>query len=268
MSLLKVHSQQEGAFAEESIIDVKNFKVFFNDLQVLKNINLSFPQNSITCIIGPSGGGKSTLLRSLNRINDEVEGFSCQGELILENENVYDKKHKPEDLRAKVGMVFQRPCVFPKSIAENVLFGLSFQKKLSRQERAIIVEESLRAVGLWSETSHRLKSSATSLSIGQQQRLCIARTITVKPKVLLLDEPTSSLDPVSALAIEKLMLELKKEYSIIFVTHNIQQASRIADNIVFLCDGKVIEAGPKSQMFENPSNEKTRSYLNSEFCDC
>ena len=253
---------------QKEIIEFKNFQVWINENHILNNIDLSIPKNEITCIIGPSGSGKSTLIRSINRINDEVPGINTQGEIFFNGYSINEKNADVAQLRSQIGMVFQKPCIFPKSIKENVLFGIQHLKKISKLEKLQIVEENLKAVSLWKEVAHRLNDKAISLSIGQQQRLCIARTLAIKPEVILLDEPTSSLDPVSTRAIEDMMLKLKEEYTIIFVTHNIKQAKRIADNLVFICDGKLIEQGPTSKMISCPTNPQTRAYLTDEFCDC
>lgn len=258
---------------EGPVIEIGNFNVWFNDIHILRDLNVRFRENQITCIIGPSGSGKSTLIRSINRINDDIEGFAYKGEIILNNghisvQNIYHNGTDVNFLRTQVGMVFQKPCVFPKSIYENVLFGIKYLKKLSRQEKQQIVEENLKAVSLWKEVSNRLHDKAATLSIGQQQRLCIARTLAVKPSVILLDEPTSSLDPISTYAIENLMLQLKRQYTIIFVTHNIVQAKRIADYIVFICEGRIIEHGTKEKLFSNPDEQQTVDYLSNEYCEC
>lgn len=265
-SQLKViHS---AAKQSQSIVEALEFNVWINDAHILDNIDLSIPENEITCIIGPSGSGKSTLVRSINRINDEIEGIIIQGSINFKSQNIYSTDRDTALLRSKIGMVFQKPCVFPKSISENVLFGIQRHKKLSKTERLEVVEENLKSVSLWKEVSHRLHAPAASLSIGQKQRLCIARTLAVKPEIILMDEPTSSLDPVSARAIEETILKLKEDYTIVFVTHNIQQAERIADHLVFLCDGKIIEQGPVNRLFQNPEKTQTREYLKNEFCDC
>ncbi len=248
-------------------VEVRDFAAWYGHNPVLKNINVQFNQHQIHCIVGPSGSGKSTLIRSINRINDDTAQFRRQGDILFQGESVH--KFKPvTELRRQIGLVFQKPCVFPKSIAENVLFGLQFDRTLSRWQRRQIVEEKLTAVSLWPEVCHRLEQMADCLSIGQQQRLCIARTLALNPRVLLLDEPTSSLDPSSTRVIEDLMLQLKDRYTIIFVTHNILQARRIADHLVFLCDGQVIEQGEKERLFKNPAKKQTWDYLNNEYCKC
>lgn len=265
-SLKIIHPKPKATL--DSVLQMSEFNVWINKIHILNDINLSIIENNITCIVGPSGSGKSTLVRSLNRINDDIDGIHIQGNVRFLNQDVYSNNQDTALLRSKIGMVFQKPCVFPKSIAENVLFGIQQQKKLSKTERLEIVEENLKIVSLWKEVVHRLDDSATTLSIGQQQRLCIARTLAVKPEIILMDEPTSSLDPVSTRAIEETILKLREKYTLVFVTHNIQQAERIADQLVFLCDGKIIEQGSVHQLFQNPENPKTKEYLTNEFCDC
>ncbi|MCR4289345.1 MAG: phosphate ABC transporter ATP-binding protein [Candidatus Scalindua sp.] len=264
--------EQELEEPENILVEIKNFNVWFNDFHVLKDICVRFREKSINCIIGPSGSGKSTLIRSVNRINDDIDGFIHHGDVhfngYTRGRSIYHKDIDVNNLRTKVGMVFQKPCVFPKSIYENTLLGVKYLKKHSKQEKLQIVEENLNAVSLWKEVSSRLHEKATTLSIGQQQRLCIARTLAVKPTVILLDEPTSSLDPVSTYAIEKLMLQLKEQYTIIFITHNIVQAKRIADYLVFMCEGQVIEEGTKEKLFSNPDKQQTKDYLSNEYCEC
>ncbi len=258
--------------AKNILVEINGFNAWFNDFHVLKDVCIGFREKRINCIIGPSGSGKSTLIRSINRINDDVDGFLYQGDIHFNGDihgrSIYHKDVDVNRLRTKVGMVFQKPCVFPKSIYENALFGVKHLKKLSKHEKFQIVEENLNAVSLWKEVSNRLHEKATTLSIGQQQRLCIARTLAVKPTVILLDEPTSSLDPVSTYAIEKLMLQLKEYYTIVFITHNIVQAKRIADYLVFMCEGQVIEEGTKEKLFSNPDKQQTRDYLSNEYCEC
>ncbi len=269
MIIMDEISKESKVMVEKKIaIQAKEFNVWFDQAHVLDNISLKFFSNQINCIVGPSGSGKSTLIRSINRINDDQKGLNTKGILEFEGSNIYSSSLDVPNLRTDIGMVFQKPCVFPKSIAENVLFGIQQHRKLGKQEKLELVEKYLKAVMLWKEVSHRLDDNAASLSIGQQQRLCIARALAIQPKVLLLDEPTSSLDPVSTQAIEQLMLNLKKDYTIVFVTHNIPQAQRIADELIFLCEGKVIEQGSGPELFSNPSHPQTRSYLSSEICDC
>lgn len=249
-------------------IEISGLDVWFSEMHVLRDINIRVLENKINCIVGPSGSGKSTLIRCINRMNDETAGFSLSGSVKVGGRNILHKNENVARLRTAVGMVFQKPCVFPKSIAENVLFGVQHLRKLSTQERMQLVETNLKAAALWQEVRHRLHDPASSLSIGQQQRLCIARSLAVGPEVILLDEPTSSLDPVSTRAIEDLMVSLKRDYTIVFVTHNIQQAHRIADQLIFMCNGEIIEQGPKEKLFRNPEREATRQYLGEEYCDC
>lgn len=264
LKIVDIESNSEQCHA----VSVNNFNTWFFDSHILSDVSVNFQKNKINCIIGPSGSGKSTLIRCINRINDGIEGFDSKGIIHFENRNIFDKSIDVTNLRKEIGMVFQKPCVFPKSISCNVLFGIQHIKKLSKIKKRQIVEEYLRVVSLWEEVLHRLNDHASSLSIGQQQRLAIARTLAVEPKVILLDEPTSSIDPISTRAIENLMLQLKEKYTIIFVTHNIKQAKRIADYLVFLCDGKIIEQGSKEKLFTCPESDQTKTYLNSEYCKC
>lgn len=260
---------QSGTLPETApAIAFCDFHVWFNEAHILRAIDVGLHEKRIHCIVGPSGSGKSTLIRSLNRMHDDVDGYRFKGDIHIQNENILGPSVNVVKLRKEMGMVFQKPCVFPMSIFENVLFGIAHLKKLSESEKMQIVEDNLKATFLWKEVSHRLHDRAVSLSLGQQQRLCIARTLAVKPNVLLLDEPTSSLDPVSSRAIEDLMLDLKANYTIVFVTHNIQQAQRIADHLIFMCQGRVIEQGSKQKLFSNPDQEQTLKYLNEEYCDC
>jgi len=253
--------------AEDIAITFDNFGAWFGDSCILSGLTFDVPARAITCIVGPSGSGKSTLLRSLNRINEDTPNFSTTGDLHVSGRSIVSGFSDVTELRRKVGMVFQRPCVFPCSIAENVLFGVR-EKRLSKIERREIVEDSLRAASLWQEVSTRLDENAISLSLGQQQRLCIARTLAMKPEVILLDEPTASVDPVSARAIEETIKTLSKSYTIIMVTHDLRQTRRVGNQVIFICDGKMIEAGPKAHMFSASANPKTKDYLNEEFCDC
>lgn len=251
-----------------AVIEADHFNLWFYEHHVLTDISVSLYQNKINCIVGPSGSGKSTLIRSINRINDGTEGMHFEGRIQFKGKNIYEKGLEVTDLRKEIGMVFQKPCIFPKSISQNVLFGIQHLGKLSKQERARLVENSLKAVSLWKEVCHRLNEKADTLSIGQQQRLCIARTLAVNPKVIVLDEPTSSLDPVSTRAIEGLMLKLKREYTFVFVTHDILQAKRVSDHLIFMCNGKIIEQGSKEKLFSDPDKEKTRDYLRDAYCEC
>ena len=256
-----------GQPEHQPAIRLENFQAWFGETCVVHDATLDFPKNKITCLVGPSGSGKSTLIRSLNRINDDLSDYTMKGRVLI-NDNCHHESFKDiTDLRSKVGMVFQRPCVFPCSIKDNVLFGVR-DKSLSKLDKAALVEESLKSAALWKEVSHRLNSPAHTLSLGQQQRLCIARTLAVKPEILLLDEPTASVDPASARALENVIKTLKENFTIIMVTHDIRQTKRIADHVVFLCEGEIIEAGPTGQMFSKSAKPKTRTYLSEEFCDC
>lgn len=256
-----------GADIAPPAIEVRNFSAAYGDVSVIKDISLTVPAKSVTCLLGPSGSGKSTLIRSLNRINDDVAGFSTHGDIHIDGACINTGFSDVTRLRAKAGMVFQTPCVFPGSIAANVLFGLK-GKKLSKIEKAQITEQALRAAALWKDVSGRLSAPASALSVGQQQRLCIARALAVTPDILLLDEPTASVDPVSAREIEALIKSLSEHYTIIMVTHDVRQAGRVADHAIFLCDGEIIEQGPRDHMFSKSALPKTRTYLLEEFCDC
>jgi len=253
---------------EHVALSTENFSVQIKNTLILNKINVTVKKNRINCIIGPSGAGKSTLIRSFNRINDEVDSLQIYGNIRFNGNDIYDNRMDVSELRSRIGMVFQKPAVFPVSIRENVLMGVRHHRKLSRLEELEIIEKNLKAVSLWKEVSHRLDKKAASLSVGQQQRLCIARTLAVEPEVILLDEPTSALDPVSSKSIEELMVQMKEDYSIVFVTHNIPQARRIADELIFICDGELIECGPKEQLFKTPEKEATKKYLREDLCDC
>ena len=243
---------------------VKNLDLWYNDFKALKNINLGMQENSITAFIGPSGCGKSTLLKSLNRMNDLVEGCRITGEVLLDGEDIYGNMDV-NLLRKRVGMVFQKPNPFPMSIYDNIAFGPRTHGIRSKARLDEIVEESLRDAAIWDETKDVLKKSALAMSGGQQQRLCIARALAVKPEVLLMDEPTSALDPISTSKIEDLALELKKKYTIIMVTHNMQQAVRISDYTAFFLLGEVIEYSETEKMFSTPQDKRTEDYITGRF---
>ncbi len=243
---------------------VKNLDLWYNDFKALKNINLGMQENSITAFIGPSGCGKSTLLKSLNRTNDLVEGCRITGEVLLDGEDIYGNMDV-NLLRRRVGMVFQKPNPFPMSIYDNIAFGPRTHGIRSKAKLDEIVEESLRDAAIWDETKDVLKKSALAMSGGQQQRLCIARALAVKPEVLLMDEPTSALDPISTSKIEDLALELKKKYTIIMVTHNMQQAVRISDYTAFFLLGEVIEYSETEKMFSTPQDKRTEDYITGRF---
>ncbi len=244
-------------------ISVKNLNFFYGKKHALKNISLDIYENKITALIGPSGCGKSTFLRCLNRMNDLIDDIKIEGEIKIDLHDIYDKKVDVVSVRKNIGMVFQRPNPFPKSIYENIAYTPrvhNLVKKNSQQEKEL-VESSLKQAGLFDEVKDMLNLPGTSLSGGQQQRLCIARAIAVKPKVILMDEPTSALDPISTEKIENLMLELKKDYTIIIVTHNMQQAARVADFTAFFHLGELIEYNKTSKIFVEPSSKKTEDYI-------
>lgn len=243
---------------------VNNLNLWYNDFKALKNINLKMQSNKITAFIGPSGCGKSTLLKTLNRMNDLVEGCRIEGEILLDKDNIY-KDMDVNLLRKRVGMVFQKPNPFPMSIYDNIAFGPRTHGIHSKAKLDEIVEESLKSAAIWDETKDVLKKSALAMSGGQQQRLCIARALAVKPEVLLMDEPTSALDPISTSKIEDLAAELKKKYTIIMVTHNMQQAVRISDYTAFFLLGEVIEFSKTDAMFSDPKDKRTEDYITGRF---
>ena len=243
---------------------IRNLELWYNDFKALKGIDMKIPEKEITAFIGPSGCGKSPLLKTLNRMNDLVEGCRISGEVLLDQDNIY-KGMDPSLLRKRVGMVFQKPNPFPMSIYDNIAFGPRTHGIRSRRELDQIVEESLRGAAIWDEVKDRLKKSALGLSGGQQQRLCIARALAVKPEVLLMDEPTSALDPISTSRIEDLAVELKKDYTIVMVTHNMQQAARISDKTAFFLLGEVVEFGETEQIFSLPKDSRTEEYITGRF---
>ena len=255
-----------GRFMSEKImLEARNVDVYYGEFQAIKDISMQIKENSVTAFIGPSGCGKSTFLRTLNRMNDYVEGFGLRGEIVINEEKIYRKDVQVEELRKEVGMVFQKPNPFPKSIFENVAYGLKIQgikDKAFIEERVIT---SLKQVALWDEVKDDLKKSALALSGGQQQRLCIARTLAVEPSVILMDEPTSALDPISTAKVEELLHELKKKYTIVIVTHNMQQAARVSDDTAFFYMGELIEFDKTDKIFTNPSKEKTENYITGRF---
>ena len=243
---------------------INNLNLYYGDFHGLKDVNLNLPSNEVTAFIGPSGCGKSTLLKTLNRMNDLVEGCKIQGEVLLDGENVYGDMDV-NNLRKRVGMVFQKPNPFPMSVYDNIAYGPRTHGIRSKAELDEIVETSLKNAAIWDELKDRLKKSALGLSGGQQQRLCIARALAVNPEVLLMDEPTSALDPISTSKIEDLALELKDRYTIIMVTHNMQQALRVSDNTAFFLLGEVIEYDKTEKLFSMPSNKKTEDYITGRF---
>lgn len=248
-----------------SKIDVSNMDLYYGDFHALKNINLSIDANEVTAFIGPSGCGKSTLLKSINRMNDLVPGCRITGEMLLGGENIYGGKMDVNGLRKRVGMVFQKPNPFPMSIYDNIAYGPRTHGVRSKAKLDDIVEQSLRQAAIWDEVKDRLKKSALGMSGGQQQRLCIARALAVQPEVLLMDEPTSALDPISTSKIEDLAVELKKDYTIVMVTHNMQQAARISDKTAFFLLGEVVEYGETEQIFSMPKDKRTEDYITGRF---
>jgi len=247
-----------------NIIETKDLCLYYADNKALKNINMSINKNEVTALIGPSGCGKSTFLRTLNRMNDLIEIVRITGEVLFEEKNIY-KDCDEIYLRKRIGMVFQRPNPFPMSIYDNIAYGPRIHGIKNKKILDEIVEKSLKGAALWDEAKDRLKSSALGMSGGQQQRLCIARTLAVSPEVILMDEPTSALDPISTGKMEELMDELKKKYTVIIVTHNMQQAGRIADKTAFFLNGEVIEYGKTEDIFYNPRDKRTEDYITGRF---
>ncbi len=245
-------------------INIKDVNLYYGNFHALKNINLDIEAGQITAFIGPSGCGKSTLLKSINRMNDLVEGCRIKGQFLLDGEDIYGKMDV-NVLRRRVGMVFQKPNPFPMSVYDNIAYGPRTHGIHSRQELDEIVERSLQRAAIWDELKDRLKKSALGLSGGQQQRLCIARALAVNPEVLLMDEPTSALDPISTSKIEELAMELREKYTIVMVTHNMQQAARISDRTAFFLLGEIIEYGETGQIFGMPKNKKTEEYITGRF---
>ncbi|MCP1339290.1 phosphate ABC transporter ATP-binding protein PstB [Idiomarina sp. M1R2S28] len=247
--------------AEQTALDIKNLDLYYGEDQALYDISMRIPNNRVTAFIGPSGCGKSTLLRCINRMNDLVEICRIEGQIDMHGHNIYDKNVDVAALRRRVGMVFQRPNPFPKSIYENVVYGLRLQGVKDKRVLDEAVETSLRGAALWDEVKDRLNASAFSLSGGQQQRLVIARSIAIEPEILLLDEPTSALDPISTLTIEELISDLKEKYTVVIVTHNMQQAARVSDQTAFLYMGKLIEYADTDTLFTTPSEKQTEDYI-------
>ncbi|TND08699.1 MAG: phosphate ABC transporter ATP-binding protein [Bacteroidetes bacterium] len=246
-------------------IKTKKVDVFYGDNHVIKGVSMDILPNSVTAFIGPSGCGKSTFLRLLNRMNDYIEGFRKDGEILIDDQDIYDRRVRVEELRKKVGMVFQKPNPFPKTIYENVVYGMRIQGINKKEVLDEVVERSLISAALWDEVKDDLKKSALALSGGQQQRLCIARALATEPSVLLMDEPASALDPISTAKIEELIYKLKEQYTIIIVTHNMQQAGRVSDNTGFFYMGDLVEYGPTKDIFTNPQNQRTQNYITGRF---
>ena len=247
------------------VYQVNGLNLWYGDNQALKDINIKILKNEITAIIGPSGCGKSTFVKTLNRMIDNIPIVRTEGEILYNSQDIFNSEMKVEELRTKVGMVFQKPNPFPKSIFENVVYGPKIHGIKSKKTLMEIAEQSLRGAALWEEVKDRLSDNAYGLSGGQQQRLCIARTMAVSPEVILMDEPTASLDPVATMKIEELMEDLKKEYTIIIVTHNMQQAARISDKTAFFLSGELIEFDKTNKVFGNPADKRTEDYITGRF---
>lgn len=245
-------------------ISVKNLNLFYGEKQALYEVSIDIKENEITALIGPSGCGKSTFLRTLNRMNDLIDNVKISGSIVIDGEDIY-KSNDVIKLRSKVGMVFQKPNLFPMSIYDNVAYGPRMHGLRNKKKLDEIVEESLRGAAIWDEVKDRLKSSALGLSGGQQQRVCIARAIAMKPDVILMDEPTSALDPISTLKIEELLVQMKKDYTIVIVTHNMQQAARVSDRTAFFLNGELVEFDVTSKIFSTPSDKRTEDYITGRF---
>ena len=246
-------------------VRINNLSFFYGSLQALKNISLPLYLNKVTAFIGPSGCGKSTLLRVMNRIYELYPNQRAEGEVLLDGENILSRKQDVNTLRSKVGMVFQKPTPFPMTIFDNIAFGLKLYEDIPRSEMEGRVEDALRRAALWDEVKDKLHASGTSLSGGQQQRLCIARSVAIKPELILLDEPCSALDPISTAKIEELISELSEDYTIVIVTHNMQQASRVSDHTAFMFLGELIEFGETEKIFTAPTNKRTEDYITGRF---
>ena len=258
---LRFEPSQEAVPETATQLSVRHLDFFYGRAQALHDVNLEIKANAVTAIIGPSGCGKSTLLRSINRIYELYPDQRAEGEILVDGRNVLDKRYALSDLRRKVGMVFQKPTPFASSIRNNVAFALSYYEKLSKAEIADRVEDALRQAALWDEVKDKLGDSALSLSGGQQQRLCIARTLAVRPEIILLDEPTSALDPISTARIEELIHELRRQFTIVIVTHNMQQAARVSQRTAFFHLGELIEFGRTRDIFTNPRVQRTQDYI-------
>ena len=261
LSKIRGDSVTKNISEEEICIKVNNFNLFYGEKQALENINLVIPKKRVTAFIGPSGCGKSTLLRCFNRTNDLIDSVKMSGEILLDKKNILEKTEDVADLRRRVGMVFQKPNPFPKSIYENVAYGLRIQGVNDRRTLDDAVEKSLKGAALWDEVKDRIGESAMGLSGGQQQRLVIARAIAIEPEVILLDEPASALDPISTLKIEELIYKLKEDYTIVIVTHNMQQAARVSDYTAYMYLGKLIEMNDTGTLFTTPRKKMTEDYI-------
>lgn len=246
-------------------IEVDGLSLYYTKAKALDNVSLQLPSNYVSALIGPSGCGKSTFLRTLNRMNDLIPGVDIKGKVLIDDVDIYGKEIDVVELRTKIGMVFQKPNPFPMSIYENVIYGSRCHGVSNKKELSEIVEKSLRKAALWDEVKDRLNESGMSLSGGQQQRLCIARVLAVEPDIVLMDEPTSALDPIATLKIEELITNLKKDYTIVIVTHNMEQAARVSDNTTFFLNGEIIETGDTELIFTNPKQKKTEDYITGRF---
>lgn len=265
MTIYREDSDKKGGGMMTTKFEVKELQLYYGQFHALKQVNISIPERSVTALIGPSGCGKSTFLRTLNRMNDMISSVRVEGSITLSGTDIYQSSMDIEVLRKRVGMVFQQPNPFPKSIYENVAYGPRLHLKLNKKQLDEIVEKSLRGASLWDEVKDDLHKSATGLSGGQQQRLCIARALAINPEVLLMDESTSALDPISTLKIEELVQELKKEYTIVMVTHNMHQAARVSDYTTFFLNGEVIESAPTENLFSTPTDHRTEQYITGRF---
>jgi len=257
------HSDEDSV--TDTHIEARDFSLFYGDFEAVRKVSMEIPRQKVTSMIGPSGCGKSTLLRSINRMNDLIPSTHASGEMIFDGHNIYSRNIDVVTLRARVGMVFQKPNVFPKSIFDNVAYGPRLQGVKNRSELSEIVETSLRQAAIWDEVKDRLTTNALGMSGGQQQRLCIARALAIKPEILLMDEPTSALDPKATAKIEDLIGELRSNYTIIIVTHNMQQAARVSDLTAFMYEGVLVEFGKTKQLFTNPKNPQTENYITGRF---
>ncbi|MBW3581794.1 MAG: phosphate ABC transporter ATP-binding protein PstB [Euryarchaeota archaeon] len=260
-----MHEKTVEAGVLEPCLEMKGLDFWYGDTQALKGIDLVVPRHRITALIGPSGCGKSTVLRCINRMNELIEGTRHEGRIVLDGRDIFDDDVDPVALRRHIGMVFQKPNPFPKSIYDNIAYGVRLSRKVGKTEMDRVVQDALEKAHLWDEVKDRLKSPATGLSGGQQQRLCIARALAVKPRVLLMDEPCSALDPIATAKIEDLLLELRDEVTIIIVTHSMQQAARVSDYTAFFYLGELIEHGPTRRIFESPNEQLTERYITGRF---
>jgi phosphate transport system ATP-binding protein len=265
IEVLERRAEQAALSTAPAKIEVRGLDFFYGKARALSRVDLAIPANAVTAIIGPSGCGKSTLLRTINRIYELYPDQQAKGEVVIDGRNVLDPRYSLSALRRSVGMVFQKPTPFATSIRKNVAFALSYYERLPKRELAERVEDALRQAALWDEVKDKLDTSALSLSGGQQQRLCIARTLAVRPEIILLDEPTSALDPISTAKIEELIHELRQRFTIVIVTHNMQQAARVSQRTAFFHLGELVEDGPTSQIFTNPRVERTQDYITGRF---